>query len=763
VSVVVAAWAVGMAAMTGLGVWALYRPHEPLTWHELQLPEELTAESITALLRHVAGVRQGPVSFLVTGQPGKVRFLLGASERVVQSIMAAASGLVPELRAEAVPATDMPHAASGKALAVSGARVGWRGPWPLLRQKEPQLCAAGLLGALGSARKGERLQLLVRLWPMVGRVNRPVPASERGSVPPNPWFMRWLWPAEPPREEVAAIRAKFGGLLLRGEVVVVAEAAGSERASQLMQRVVAALRTAGGSRGLLRWRALSGPRAGQVLARRRVPLAWELSTPMAPEELAGIVGLPVEAPMIAGISYGTGPRLLAPAMVPSSGRVFAVSTWPGEPERNLAQPIVGGLQHNAIIGPTGSGKSTLVARLVEQDMKSGRGALVVDLKGDLVSELLARVPMHRQRDVIVLEPARDTHQPGLQLFPSGGDPELTADLLLGTLRELFADSWGVRSSQYLGLGLRTLAALPSASLVELPSLFGDRRLRDRALARARDPWLTAAWQRFDALAPADQAAQLASPLNKLEELINRRRLRAVLGQTNPRLDFREVLSAGKIVLVSLPPGLLGAPATRLLSALTLWQFFQAVEARAGLPVSERSPFMAYVDEVAVLASLPLPLEGLLERARSHGCGLTLSPQALSQLGQGLRASLLANVGSLAAFQQVSEEEASVLAKALPGVSASQLQHLGPFEVAMRLSLAPGRVTPTMTGRTLPLGQACSDPEQVRRASGERYGQPVADIDAALAHRHGLVSDDGGGVEPNAGGPSPDLGVSRRRP
>jgi hypothetical protein len=30
--------------------------------------------------------------------------------------------------------------------------------------------------------------------------------------------------------------------------------------------------------------------------------------------------------------------------------------------------------------------------------------------------------------------------------------------------------------------------------------------------------------------------------------------------------------------------------------------------------------MAYIDEVAVLASLPLPLEGLLERARGHGVG-----------------------------------------------------------------------------------------------------------------------------------------------
>ena len=752
-----AVWVAGATGVSGLAAWALHRPHEPLTWRELKLPAELPAEWVTALLRHVAAVRQGPVVFMVMADVGRLRFCVGASERVLKSIVAAAGGLLPELRMEAVDRSDI-AATSGHA--ARGALVGWRGPWPLLRQKEPELSTAGLLGALSSVARGERLQLTVRLWP-VERANRPAPASERGSVPPNPWFLRPWWPAEPPTEEVPAIRAKFSGLLARSEIVVVAEAIGSERATQLVQRVIAALRTACGSRGVLRWRPVRAQRLERLLRRSRRPWPWGLSTLLSPEELTGLIGLPVEAPAIAGISYGTGPRLMAPPFLPTKGRVFAESTWPAQAGRRLAQPIQGGLQHTAIVGPTGSGKSTLVARLVEQDMANGRGALVVDLKGDLVSELLERVPSARLGDVIVLEPSRDGPQPGLRLFPPGGDTELTADLLLGTLRELFADSWGVRSSQYLGLGLRTLAALPSATLVELPWLFSDRRLRAQALKRTRDPWLIAAWERFDSLSASDQAAQLAPPLNKLEELVGRRRVRTVLGQSQPRLDFQEVLSRKRIVLVNLPPGLLGGPATRLLSALVLWQFFQAVEGRAALAASARTPFMAYVDEVAVLASLPLPLPGLLERARGHGVGLTLAPQALSQLSQPVRASLMANVGSLVAFQQVGDEEATALAKALTGVSAVQLQHLAPFEVAMRLSLGPSRVTPTMTGRTLPLGPGCSDPAQVRAVSAERYGQSPADIDADLTRRHGLVVDEDD--QAGADGPAGGLGVIRRRP
>jgi hypothetical protein len=256
-------------------------------------------------------------------------------------------------------------------------------------------------------------------------------------------------------------------------------------------------------------------------------------------------------------------------------------------------------------------------------------------------------------------------------------------------------------------------------------------------------------------ATTNPGAVHSAPLNKIEELLSRRRVRMILGQAEPRLDFRDVLSRGRIVLVSLPPGLLGVPATRLLAALTLWQFFQAVEARAALANAGRAPFMAYVDEVAVLAFLPLPLEGLLERSRGHGVGLTLAPQALSQLSPALRLSLLANVGSLVAFQQTSEEEASVMAKALPGVTASQLQHLGQFEVALRLSLAPGLITPTMTGRTTPPTPPSSDPAAVRQASAQRYGQPVADIDAGLTARHGGKQDN----DPASGG----FGVARRWP
>jgi hypothetical protein len=697
--------------LAGLGAWALHRPSAPLQWREVRFPRDLSVEQVEALLAHVAAGR-GPVVFVVEARYQGIRFRVGASKTVVASLTAALSGIAPEIRLD-------PSSVEASTPAL-GVRAWWPGRWPLLRPGAAELAVAGLLGSLAAVRAEEQLRLVVRLRP----VHRP------GRVDPT---------------LAREIQTKLTGPLLQAELLLGVTAQPAPRARQLAQAVIAALRTVNGPRGRLRVRRLRAASASRADRRSTKARSWWLTprTLLSPAELVALVAFPVAAPRVAGVSYGTAPRLMPPVDLPSGGgtkeRVFAVSTWPGATKRRLAQPLVGGLQHTAVIGPTGSGKSSLLMRFVEQDLAAGRGALVVDVKGDLVSGLLARIPERRRDDVIVLDPAGVGPQPGLNLFPAGADHELTADLLLGTLSEIYRDSWGIRTSSYLGLGLRTLSHLRGASLPLLPALFTDRRFRTRILRGVTDPLLLASWQRFEALSAADQATQLAPGLRKIEELVGRARLRVVLGQAQPRLHFGEVLARGRIVLVRLPPGLLGTPAARLLSSLVLWQFFSAVEARAALPESHRHPFFAYVDEIGALGSLPLPLDGLLERARGHGVGLTLAPQNLAQLSPALRASLLANVGSLVTFR-ASADEAKAMARELPAVSAEQLQHLGRFEVAMRLSLAPSHVTPTMTGRTLPVGDPCSDPDAVRGHAAERFGATLEDVDAALAKTLGLTVD-----------------------
>jgi hypothetical protein len=82
-------------------------------------------------------------------------------------------------------------------------------------------------------------------------------------------------------------------------------------------------------------------------------------------------------------------------------------------------------------------------------------------------------------------------------------------------------------------------------------------------------------------------------------------------------------------------------------------------------------------------------------------------------------------------------DAELLARELPGVGAEGLQHLGPYEIALRLGLAPGSVASVATGRTLQLSAQLSDPDRTRQVSAARYGVDPAAVDAQLRERHQL--------------------------
>ena len=65
-------------------------------------------------------------------------------------------------------------------------------------------------------------------------------------------------------------------------------------------------------------------------------------------------------------------------------------------------------------------------------MAAGRAVVVIEPKGDLIADLLERIPAERMGDVVLLDPT-DTERPvGLNPLALGGrSPELVADQLLG--------------------------------------------------------------------------------------------------------------------------------------------------------------------------------------------------------------------------------------------------------------------------------------------------------------------------------------------
>ena len=678
----------------------------------LQFGRDTAPEAVIAFLGAVAGLQhRASVVFEVRADEQGISHYLSADRATLDSLRGSARALLPSLRLEGIePATDIAWR--------SGRSVRLCGRLKVLRSDGLPDVSAGLLAALQPLGRNEHVCLRWTVQP--GRAEQvPQAQDELGRTVPS--------------EHRRLLKLKNEGAVLRARGVLAA-ATHPERANHLLGRVASVLRSRNTAYGQLR----AVPRSSRWLTRALASRAFLTMDRYASAELAGLLAWPIDGPVLPGVRLGTSPQLMPSGRLPKTGRVLGTATWPGS-ERPVAQPVIGALSHSLIAGPTGVGKSTLLANLVCGDIAAGRGVVLIDGKGDAAAAVLARIPEQRRDDVIVLDCASSGALPGLKLF-GAGDAELAADVVLGVLSDLFKDSWGPLSERYLRAGLVAVAHDPAGTLADVPFVFTDPAYRRRLAGRLRDPLTRATFAGFEAMSAGERQQQLAAPFNKLGTLLGRPVVRTILGQANPKLDFAAVLRTRKIVVISLTPARVGAPAARLIGALSVFALFQAVQARSALSERARRPFMVAIDEPRALGDLPMPLDALLEQARGLGVGVTLAPQSMTQLPKVVREAALTNVATRVVFRQ-NADDARLLARDLNGVTAEDLQELGRYEAVAQIGLGPGDVAPPVTIKTAKLVPPISDPVILRAASAARYGVPLRDVDAAIDARHRAAAAD----------------------
>jgi hypothetical protein len=598
---------------------------------------------------------------------------------------------------------------------------------------KPGAISSHLLAGLQPVGTGEQLIVQWSARP-VGPLPPVAPAKKR---PRKQTIFDQLWDAftgtSYDAESVKTIRAKQSSPLFICSGRVGAAAKSQGRAVLLLERTLAAFNSASGPGVHLYRDGRPNRWVADDLWERRLPVTYPVVLNAA--ELAALVGFPLGEISLPGLRLA-GARQLAPATdIPHGGRIVARSTFPGA-ERPLALSLTDSLRHLHLIAPTGAGKSTLMLGLAAQDMAAGRGIVVVDPKGDLVADVLDRVPYRRIEDVCVLDPADEERPVGLNLLGGAQEsPELVADQVVAIFHQLYASSWGPRTADILRSALLTLAGEPGATLVDIPLLLTDPNFRRRLVGRVDDPVaLGPFWGWFDGLSDAERAAAIGPIQNKLRAFLLSRRLRNVLGQAQPRLDLDRALAERRILLVPLSKGLLGEEASALIGSLVVTRLWQAVQRRAALPVAQRPITLAYIDEFQEYLRLPLGLADTLAQARGLGLALTLAHQHLGQLPGEVRDAVLANARSRVIFQLPASDAHTLARELAPHLTAADLGGLGPYEVVVSLSTR-ARVAPPATGVTLPPPPPTGQAAAARAASRERYGIDRQSVEAAIRARH----------------------------
>jgi Type IV secretory system Conjugative DNA transfer len=708
---------------------------EAIMWRQVSLQRPVEPVRALVIMRHLAADERSPqLVFETRSTSGGIHNLIGGKPVVVQQVSRLIEHLLP---GTTVIPVKRPTAGD---ITAAGLRASTR--HRSLRVDEPLLAVRSLAAALAQVRDDEQLIVQLVLGPR--RIPLSVGTNSPSSVVAPWWNVAWYGNGKTiDSEKRAALRTKIGdhGFACAIRIGVVASTA--KRRSALLLNLLAALRTSESAGLRLK---LVNERSSHL---RLATTPWRWPLRLNVQELLGLLGWPLGNEDLPG--YATVHPKRLPPTPGTTGRSRMIADSPLAGHKPLAQDVRSALHHSLLISPTGGGKSTLCGGLICQDIEDGRAVVVIEPKGDLVADVLARIPKHRVSDVVLLDPT-DPAPVGLNPIQSsirsGGDraAELAADSVLAVFRQLYGAAVGPRSADILHAGLLTLARRPDASLVMLPLLLTNAAFRRSITAAIHDPIaLGPFWAAYENWSEPERAAAIAPVMNKLRPLL-RPGVRAVLGQRSPRFDLRQVFAERKILLVPLSRGQLGPEAASLLGSLVVARLWQAIQARSAVAPERRHPVMVYIDEVQDFLHLPTDIGDALAQARGLGVGFTLAHQFLGQLSPELRSGVLANARSRICFQ-LAHEDAVVMSKGHPELEPADLTALGQYEIYASL-FSGGQVTPYASGITKPLGEATADVESIRAASRQRYGRPLDEIEASFAEL----------LQPAAG----DLGATGRR-
>jgi len=404
------------------------RGFNKIIWHEVHWTRPFALSDVTELLNHLATLSpRKTVVWEVRASGGKLQYLVGTEKRYSKHLKPAftAHG---NIEFTSIFEDERTEISLCKQVKVSK-------PMLSLRTENTFSVLKTALSALAMAKENEILVLQI----ILGESIAPTPTPDKAANP-HATLLDTIRGriGIASKESLTAIKGKKSQhgfyALIRLGVAAVPKA----RANNLMLGVLSALRLLEAPGVRLTTSATDAADLNDV----HIP--WCLPLRLSVSELAALVLLPFGNVALAG--HGAlHPKTLRPPLwyrkaESENARNFATSIGAGKPTKLNISPK-DSLEHTVILGPTGSGKSTVMLNLIMADIQAGRGVLVIDPKADLVNDILARVPQERANDVVVIDPS-DASPVGLNPFCYNSkvtDPCLISDTILAVFKQIYSD------------------------------------------------------------------------------------------------------------------------------------------------------------------------------------------------------------------------------------------------------------------------------------------------------------------------------------
>ena len=417
-------------------------------------------------------------------------------------------------------------------------------------------------------------------------------------------------------------------------------------------------------------------------------------------------------------------------------------------------------RHVYLIGKTGVGKTTLIENMIRQDIETGKGVALVDPHGDLADSLLDVIPPQRVNDVIYFDPA-DVDWPIAFNVLEAVDPQykyLVSSGLIGSLKKIWADSWGPRLEYILRNTILALLDYPSSTMLGILRMLGDNKYRKKVVTTIQDPVVRSFWLNEFANYNERFRSEAISPIqNKVGQFLTSSIIRNIVAQPKSTIDMKDIMDNKKILLINASKGRIGEDNSALLGAMLITRIQLAAMDRAHIPESERVDFHLYVDEFQNFATESFAT--ILSEARKYRLNLTIAHQYITQMEEPVRDAVFGNAGTIVSFR-VGATDAEFMAKEFaPTFTETDLVNLDKYNAYIKLMIH-GITSKPFSMQTIPPSPAAYGKRaNVIKVSRERYGRPRQMVEDKIARWSGIVFTTAAAEE---SGELPRAGVGKER-
>ncbi|MFH1255497.1 MAG: type IV secretory system conjugative DNA transfer family protein [bacterium] len=462
------------------------------------------------------------------------------------------------------------------------------------------------------------------------------------------------------------------------------------------------------------------------------------------EELASLYHPPLSGTETPNILWLSAKYSAAPSNIPDEGIALGKNIYRGI-ATEIKMKREDRRRHTYIIGKSGVGKSVLLASMAIQDIINGEGVCVIDPHGDLISDIMSRIPRERADDVILFAPADMERPLALNLLEFDARYPEQKTFVINEMIKIFDKLYDLKATggpifeQYMRNAMLLVMSDPESgsTLMEIPKVLADAEFRKMKLEKCKDPTVVDFWRKEAEKAGGEAALANVVPYitSKLTSFISNDTMRPIIAQQKSSFNLRDVMNSKKILLVDLSKGLIGEMNAHLLGMILVGKILMSALSRTDMPPEKRVDFYLYIDEFQNFTTDSI--NSILSEARKYNLNLTIAHQYLGQLVKNqdtsIKNAVFGNVGTWVLFKIGSEDAETMVKEFAPVFNQYDLINIEKYTAYVKLLIDNTASRPFSMSTVWPLpgikdeGSAA----KIKSLSRMKYGQDRNIIEAEI--------------------------------